>query len=315
MCLVAGHIYAANISLNGGFANERNHFQIIRALADELGVDSLSRLASQSPLVFCNATCDSLGYVKSLNSLSFVVRHSSDASSNQTTKITGNDLKRLEKRMIDKGTQLTIIPELFIEQYYHYPKDSIEDVISNSIKVSTDKSYKADVKHVFFFRIFANWKLSNEQLLSTQESIEKICNDIGTFRKGYGVMTDSYPSDSCSVNDALCMMSMIYAFGDYKVDKWLDKYKFSIKLLLDGNGLVTDASNAPGYLLPPDFNIHILSAFLKNNRIRFTPDDNERSATIDFPSEIYDAAARSKDFYTRIIYVEEKTRAIITSGL
>lgn len=315
MCLAADYTYAANISLNGGFANERNQFQIIRALADEFGIDSLCNLASQSPLVFCNVTCDSLGYVKSLHALNFVVTDSSDTNCNQRTQITGNALKRVEKRMIDKGTQLTTIPDVTPELYYS-PKDSIEDVISNSINVITDRYYKTDVSHVFFFRLFANWILSDEQLLSTQESIEKICNDIGTFKKSYGVMNNSYfPSDSCTVNDALFMMSMIYAFGDYKVNKWLDKYKFSIKLLLDENGLVTDASYAPDYLLPPDFNKRILSAFLKNNRIRFTPDGSERAATIDFPSGIYDVAAKTKDFYTRMVYVEEKTRAIITSGL
>ena len=105
----------------------------------------------------------------------------------------------------------------------------------------------------------------------------------------------------------------MYAYGDFKVNKWLDKYDFKLNLSLDDDGLVSGLSDISSESTLPEINFQILLDFLKNNKVRFDPENGGKDITVNFPSNIYDSTAKSMKFFDRMHYLEYQLWQILNN--
>lgn len=296
-------VNAANISFNREFAFWRNKSQLIPTLIEGMGIDSLSQFVSSSPLVYLKISIDSLGYPLSLDRLSFVLKK----KDNKVIDITGSKLKHIEKCMVDNGTQLTFSPAVLMD--LQCPSDSVKDVITMRLNAVIPKYFRGDIPTYYTFKLCDADILSDYGIYWNAPKITKqVCDDKHVFERpeNYRVQT--------VFNDAIIFLSMIYTFGDYNVNKWLDDYSFDLNLSLDADGLATQIS-FDAEKIPPNLDLQQLTNFLRCNNVRFNLENGNRLVTFKFPGSLYDETTGSKGFLNRMEILEAKLWYILSQEI
>mgnify|MGYP006330560315 FL=1 len=303
---------AANVSFNQ-LGNWRNGLMIDRGLEKRIGLDSLNRLAIQSTRITISFTLDSIGYIKSLDKLGFAIKNE-PGSERTRVQITGPDLKSYEKAFVENGIQISIVPCDAI--WMGVPKDSAElemtRRVRNLYELNDDKlQWSAIIK------LPRKKKISNGEIkYDSREWFERECNEISALDREnwwYFFNLEDFKIGNQKPNDALFLLSLLYAYGDFKVNKWLDKYDFKLNLSLDDDGLVSGLSDISSESTLPEINFQILLDFLKNNKVRFDPENGGKDITVNFPSNIYDSTAKSMKFFDRMHYLEYQLWQILNN--
>ncbi len=108
---------------------------------------------------------------------------------------------------------------------------------------------------------------------------------------------------------------MIYAFGDYRVNRWLDDFKFEMVLSIDDDGYVNAIKTIEGNSPLNEVDQQTLLDFMRYNNIEFSADKGSESDNIriNFPGSLFDETISSEGFKTRMNILEAKVRDIIQS--
>lgn len=298
-----------NVSLNqpAGFA--RNGIQLGRALEKYWGADSLISLLDHKNVLYLKAAVDSVGYISELEDVR--VRYNIVDKDGGLTFIhlTDKQLSELEQILIDNKYIFSIGYE-FIDGYSDW--DILKDKLCNDF----DKLNYDNKTAVFTFP--GGYK----KLYTDNHAhyIRYITNSLTAYRTSiYSIInnpTDTRDCDVANLNEAVFLLSMIYAFGDYRVNRWLDDFKFEMVLSIDDQGYVNAIKTIEGNSPLNEVDQQVLLDFMKYNKVRYSHNAGALSKDlieIKFPGRLGDNALQLKNFLHRMHSLEEEVRGIVRS--
>ncbi len=298
---------ALNLSFSENWAFWRNDCQIIRILEKEWGTDSLTRIIWEKPIIEISAALDSMGHIRQLKSFRIISRDiDRNALNFPSYKLNPDELKHLEQTFIENKA---IITKAHTEEF-PWNMDSIEPIVDRFYSQNKDG---IDVN--ISCSLLPSFHLKSDAILITEESIQQIVEDFSVYPTDLYCLNLNYQQQG-NTNEARLLLSMIYAFGDYRVNRWLDDFKFEMVLSIDDQGYVNAIENMDGNSPLNEVDQQVLLDFMKYNKVRFSHNAGALSKDlieIKFPGRLGDNALQLKNFLHRMHSLEEEVRGIVRS--
>ncbi len=297
---------ALNLSFSENWAFWRNDCQIIRILEKEWGTDSLTRIIWEKPIIEISAALDSMGHIRQLKSFRIISRDiDRNALNFPSYKLNPDELKHLEQTFIENKA---IITKAHTEEF-PWNMDSIEPIVDRFYSQNKDG---IDVN--ISCSLLPSFHLKSDAILITEESIQQIVEDFSVYPTDLYCLNLNYQQQG-NTNEARLLLSMIYAFGDYRVNRWLDDFKFEMVLSIDDDGYVNAIKTIEGNSPLNEVDQQTLLDFMRYNNIEFSADKGSESDNIriNFPGSLFDETISSEGFKTRMNILEAKVRDIIQS--
>lgn len=308
ICMVFSANARYNVSLNQPAGIARNGIQLGRALEKYWGADSLINMLDHKNVLYITAVVDSVGYVSELKDgcVRYDIRDKDGGLT--SVSLTDKQLSELEQILIDNKIIFSIGYELA-------DGDSDWDIFKNRLCHDFDESNFDNKTAVFTFP-GGYKKLYTD---NHAQYIRYITNSLTAYRTSINSIIDNPADireyDLSDLNEARLLLSMIYAFGDYRVNRWLDEFKFDMILSIDYQGYVYAIESIKGDTPLNDVDQQVLLDFMKYNKVRFIkdPESDDDRISVKFPGCLFDETISTKKFISRMNIFEEKVRNIIQS--
>lgn len=267
-----------NLAFDDYDCGQINNNQLGKALVKAWGQDSVAVMIENGGKIFLTLDVDSLGYVNKI--VDGFIKYSKRDGSRRSVHLGKSELNMIEEVLTGNGYQFT---GFFDITAVPYEGGGMKEYVRRILKL-------IDSEHCCLAPVMFPVVLDKDALIGGHKYLDRLHGTL-LWPPRYVIA----PVDSVTglrQNEALLLISMIYCFGEVRLNDWIDEYDFVLSITLDKHNDIENVDVCHGEIPPMDRFFDVLKKFWNLNGVKlgYEPSAvndacNRENIVVRFPGE------------------------------